>query len=90
MAVVTPLVVLTGLVPSVAEPSMNVTVPVADEGLTVAVNVTGWPYTEGFAEDETVATVAGSVFVNEKFTDDDSGIEALTRYGPPMTLLAVA
>ena len=41
-------------VPSVVEPSMNVIVPVAADGLTTAVNVTGALDGAGFVEDETV------------------------------------
>jgi hypothetical protein len=42
------------LVPSVTAPSMNVTVPVAADGVTVAVNVTGLPYVDGLADDVTL------------------------------------
>ena len=38
-------------VPSVAEPSVKVTVPVAVEGVTVAVSVTFWPKVEGFTDE---------------------------------------
>ena len=38
-------------VPSVVLPSLKVTVPVAAEGVTVAVNVTEVPYVEGFADE---------------------------------------
>ena len=50
-------------VPSVVNPSMNVTVPVgipepgASE-MTVAVNVTDWPNTDGLAEEATDEVVA--------------------------------
>ena len=44
-------------VPSVVEPSVNVTVPVAVLGDTVAVRVTDWPKVEGFAEEESVVVV---------------------------------
>lgn len=37
--------------PSVVVPSLNVTVPVATDGVTVAVRVTDDPYPDGFAED---------------------------------------
>ena len=45
-------------VPSGAEPSLNVTVPVGvpaagEVGDTVAVNVTDWPASNGFADDDT-------------------------------------
>ena len=42
-------------VPKVVLPSLNVTVPVAAEGVTVAVNVTELPYVDGF-RDEVSAT----------------------------------
>jgi hypothetical protein len=38
-------------------PSLNVTVPVAAEGVTVAVNMTDEPKVEGFAEDERAVEV---------------------------------
>lgn len=41
-------------VPRVVVPSLNVTVPVAAEGVTVAVRVTEFPYVDGFDEDATV------------------------------------
>jgi hypothetical protein len=41
-------------VPSEFEPSRNCTVPAAAEGLTVAVNVTPCPATDGLSEDATV------------------------------------
>jgi len=44
-------------VPSVVVPSLKVTVPVALLGETAAVNVTGWPNTEGLADEETVVVV---------------------------------
>jgi hypothetical protein len=44
-------------VPSVVLPSLNVTVPVAAEGVTVAVNVTDTPYADGFADDATPVVV---------------------------------
>ena len=43
--------------PSVVEPSLNVTVPVAVLGDTVAVSVIDWPNVEGFADDESVVVV---------------------------------
>jgi len=42
----------------VVAPSLKVTVPVGEPGLTVAVNVTDWPYTEGFAEDDKLMMAA--------------------------------
>jgi hypothetical protein len=55
-------------VPRVETPSRNVTVPVGvpvagGTGLTVAVNVTPWPNTDGSSELDTVVVVAGSVTV---------------------------
>jgi hypothetical protein len=44
-------------VPSVVVPSLNVTVPVASEGVTVAVSVTDKPYVDGFAEEVSVTVV---------------------------------
>jgi hypothetical protein len=41
-------------VPNVLLPSLNVTVPVADEGVTVAVKVTEVPNVEGFLDEATV------------------------------------
>jgi len=52
--VVPPLIVP---VPSVVLPSVNVTVPVAVPGVTVAVNVTGKPYADGFADEASVTVV---------------------------------
>ena len=51
--------------PSVAAPSLNVTVPVGVPPLpaTVAVNVTDCPNTDGFAEDTTVVVVEACVTV---------------------------
>ena len=45
-------------VPRVVVPSLNVTVPVAADGVTVAVNVTEFPYVEGLAEEASVVVVA--------------------------------
>ena len=50
-------------VPSVAEPSLNVTVPVGvpapgDVAVTVAVNVTDWPNTDGLTDDSSAVVVA--------------------------------
>ena len=44
-------------VPSVVLPSVNVTVPVADVGVTVAVKVTEFPYVDGFADEASVTVV---------------------------------
>jgi len=44
-------------VPSVLLPSVNVTVPVAVVGATVAVNVTEAPYADGFADEASVTVV---------------------------------
>jgi hypothetical protein len=45
-------------VPKVAAPSMKVTVPVADEGATVAVKVTGWPNVDGLADERSDVVLA--------------------------------
>ena len=39
--------------PRVVEPSLNITVPVAVDGVTVAVNVTEFPYADGLRDDWT-------------------------------------
>jgi hypothetical protein len=49
-------------VPRVVLPSLNVTVPVAANGVTVAVNVTDEPYVDGFADEDNVVEVF--VFAN--------------------------
>jgi hypothetical protein len=46
-----------GPVPNVVLPSMNVTVPVAVEGVTVAVKVTDEPYEDGLADEVRVTAV---------------------------------
>jgi hypothetical protein len=53
-------------VPKVVLPFLNVTVPVAAEGDSVAVNVTDEPYVEGFAEEVsvTVGVALLTVWVN--------------------------
>jgi hypothetical protein len=48
-------------VPNVVLPSLNVTVPVAIDGETVAVKVTDVPYVDGF-RDEVSATVVFALF----------------------------
>jgi hypothetical protein len=45
------------LVPRVVAPSLNVTVPVAVDGVTVAVKVTGLPYADGLADAVTAVVV---------------------------------
>jgi len=44
-------------VPSVVLPSVNVTVPVADVGVTAAVKVTDEPYADGLADEASVTVV---------------------------------
>ncbi len=64
VAVVTPALVDTGLVPSVAEPSVKVTVPVGPEpeaGVTVAVNVTDAPNAAGVPDVPSVVAVVARV-----------------------------
>src|SRR2546426_3072556 len=67
-------------VPRLAAPSRNVTVPVGMPAgeLTVAVKVTGWPKTLGFAE-EIDATVVGPLFTICDNTDELLGL----KFDPP-------
>ena len=63
-------------VPSTVVPSLNVTVPftIPDPGatrLTIAVNVTDWPNTEGFADEES------AVVVDAAFTVSVTAVEVL-------------
>jgi hypothetical protein len=56
-------------VPSTVVPSLNVIVPPTIPapgvtGLTVAVNVAGWPKTEGLAEEESVVVVDAALTVS--------------------------
>ena len=51
-------------VPRVVAPSMNVTVPVAADGVTLAVKVTGLPYADGLGIDETVIEVVDRPTLN--------------------------
>ena len=44
-------------VPSVVDPSLKVMVPVALDGVTVAVRVVDWPAAVGFSEDRRVVVV---------------------------------
>jgi hypothetical protein len=48
---------LRALVPRVVVPSKNVTVPVANDGVTVAVKLTDSPTTEGLREEASVVLV---------------------------------
>jgi len=50
-------------VPSVVLPSLKVTVPVAVDGVTVAVKVTEEPYVDGFAEEVRVTVEAALLTV---------------------------
>jgi hypothetical protein len=58
-------------VPSEVDPSRNVTVPVAPEGDTIAVNVTRWFGFEGLALEVSVVVVLGG------FTTCDNAVEEL-------------
>jgi len=49
---------LSGPVPNCVLPSINVTVPVAVAGVTVAVNVTEEPNNDGFTDEANVVVVA--------------------------------
>ena len=58
--------------PSVAAPSLNVTLPVGPEaGLTVAVNVTSCPNAEGFRDEVNVMVVATTPPVTVCVSGDD-------------------
>jgi hypothetical protein len=50
-------------VPRVVLPFLNVTVPVAADGVTVAVKVTEEPYVDGFAEEASVTEVVTGLTV---------------------------
>jgi hypothetical protein len=50
--------------PSVVVPSLNITVPVAADVVTIAVKVTDAPYNERLGLDETVVTVKSSELPN--------------------------
>ena len=56
-------------VPSVAAPSLNVTVPVATEGVTVAVKVTDWLSVDGFSEEVNEVELAACVTIWETTAD---------------------
>lgn len=64
-------------VPSVVVPSLNVTVPLAAEGDTVAVNVTDELYVDGFAEDASVVVVL--VFAKARLVITIEKIKAATQ-----------
>jgi hypothetical protein len=66
-------------VPNVVLPSTNVTVPVAVDGVTVAVKVTEEPYVDGFA-DEASATVVFALFTVCVSVDD---VLVLSFASPP-------
>ena len=58
---------LRGLAPRVVTPSLNVTLPDALEGETVAVNVTDCPDVDGFCDEVSVVLVATSPSRTLKF-----------------------
>ena len=66
-------------VPSVVFPSLNVTVPVASEGESVAVNVTEEPYVDGFGDD--VSVTAGVALLTVCVNTDD--VLLLSFVSPP-------
>ena len=74
-------------VPSVVVPSLKVTEPVgvpllpAEVSLTVAVNVTDWPDTEGFTLEATVVEVVAFVTVSE-FVTFGLGVGGLKLLSP--------
>ena len=68
--------------PGIVEPSLNVTVPVGvplpgAPAATVAVKVTDWPKTDGFADDVTEVVVASLVTVSVR-TDDTLPVKLLS------------
>ena len=65
--VATPLASGTALHIAVA-PSLNVTVPGATVGTTVAVSVTGWPMRLELCEEDNVVVVADCKTVNDRLT----------------------
>jgi len=77
------------LVPRVLVPSLKVTVPVGvtPELVTVAVNVTGWPYADGFAFD--VSIVAVELIANTccriGVGEDTISVESTAK--PPNTII---
>jgi hypothetical protein len=70
---------LRAIVPRAVEPSWNVTLPVAEAGLTVAVSVTGWPNGAGEGDTESVVVVV------ERATDSVARLEVLDAFleSPP-------
>jgi len=52
-------------VPRDVVPSVKITVPVAVAGMTVAVNVTGDPYADGFGDEASVTVVVTGFTVND-------------------------
>jgi hypothetical protein len=66
---------LSGAFPRIAGPSRKVTVPVAVEGVTVAVKVTAWPKMEIGSEDVSTVLVAAGVCPGE--TVSVTGVEVL-------------
>lgn len=68
-------------VASVAAPSLNVMVPVGVPevaGCTVAVKVTDFPYTDGFAEETREVVVGAEVMVAEAWAESGLSPVALT------------
>jgi hypothetical protein len=60
---------LTAPVPSIVLPSLNVTVPVAVDGVIVAVKVTDEPNAEGFADDASAVVEFALLTVCDKADD---------------------
>ncbi len=58
--------------PRVVAPSVNITVPVAVDGVTVAVKVAGLPYADGFIDDVTPVVVVALSTVCEMADEGDS------------------
>jgi hypothetical protein len=66
-------------VPSVVLPSLKVTVPVAVDGVTVAVKVSDAPYVDGFADEVTAVVVFALLTVWVRVDD----VLALSFASPP-------
>ena len=66
-------------VPMLVAPSRNVTVPVALDGVTVAVSVTKAPYVEGFREEIRPVEVPLLPMVTEKVCDVDWPVAVSVR-----------
>src|ERR671926_342487 len=71
--------------PSAVAPSVKLTVPLAVDGVTVAVNVTGWPNVDGLDDDVSVVVVAvwpspGGFTICVNGVDDEGCVAAAQVY----------